>query len=847
MEFEFPTRFWLLGIWCVLLAISYRRCGPLGSRGRLILTLRAIAGAVMVAALAMPFALKPTATKRLTAFLDISQSITENQGSQLLSQARELARQVNLPLSIVPFAGHASWEKVESDFEWSYKGLRAENQNLDIGYSDIYGVLSQASQSEVALLLSDGYENHTSSKDQNSFHATSPIFPLLSEGSDPKERLSISHLRVPKVVAAKKQAVIESTVSNQGDLSQVAEVAIYHGEDLLVQKSVVIAPRQDIVVSTLSKTEAEGLLPVKTVVSWADDQGKHTIERSAWLASEKREKVLLLSGEGAKSGLLKELLTDEAYQLKVTQARNSEVATDSLDDYRVIVLQNVHISELGDKVSNNLRRYVENGGGLVVVGGDSSFGLGDYIGSPLEDILPVRLVPPHKEMKRLGVAVQLVIDKSRSMITDNRLEYAKRAAQAVIATLKDDDFIGVIGFDEVPFVALPLAEVGRVRSIALSRISRLFPTSRTNLYPALEEARRSLSAVRASRKHVVVLTDGKIPDPGRYYFELVKQARFLDITLSTILVGNEADDGFLAELARRGGGAFYQTIDPSKLPKIFLSDVRFATKEKTLDEQESIPVLVGPDGLQSTEISSYPNLKGFVQTKQRKDSNTELVVRTNEGIYPLLASRKIKRGNVIAFTSDASGRWSSRWFQWSRIHQFWSEIIGAARGSLSKSRGVLTDFEARTWVEGASVVLDVALYDESADRDVTGRVELPKGDIVPVALTKISRGHYRGQIDGATAGTYKADLKAGDFTLPRFAWDVSGEVFGERTHRAPNMNFLREIAHKSGGVVNPSPEDIKRVLKYARQKRFYVWEFVLLVAFVYGLELLVRLQKSRSR
>jgi len=271
-----------------------------------------------------------------------------------------------------------------------------------------------------------------------------------------------------------------------------------------------------------------------------------------------------------------------------------------------------------------------------MVGGNKSFGLGRYIGSPVEEILPITLVPPHTEKKRLNVAVQLVIDKSRSMAEDSRLEFAKAAAREVVASLRDDDYIGVIGFEEVAFIALPISRVDDVRSTASDRISRLFPANRTNLYPALEEGRRGLSRVNAGRKHLIVLTDGQIPDQGPIYFGLIKQLRLLGITVSTVLVGADAPDAFLVEVANQGGGSFYQTNDPRNLPRIFLSDIKVATGEQTLKEDPEAPVAVGPDGVTSTSIRSFPSLRGFVETLPRSGAATELVVSEADKRYPLL-------------------------------------------------------------------------------------------------------------------------------------------------------------------------------------------------------------------
>lgn len=59
--------------------------------------------------------------------------------------------------------------------------------------------------------------------------------------------------------------------------------------------------------------------------------------------------------------------------------------------YAAIVLVNAHISQLPDNMRKHLREFVEQGGGLVVLGGLSSYDNGGYIGSVLEPLLPVSL------------------------------------------------------------------------------------------------------------------------------------------------------------------------------------------------------------------------------------------------------------------------------------------------------------------------------------------------------------------------------------------------------------------------------------------------------------------------
>src|SRR5205085_8261994 len=107
---------------------------------------------------------------------------------------------------------------------------------------------------------------------------------------------------------------------------------------------------------------------------------------------------------------------------------------DALGSYSAVVLADVAATSLTDAQQTALQSYVRDlGRGLLAIGGDTSFGQGDYIGTPLDDTLPVRSsVRSHQDQGR--VALLLVIDTSGSMADDvyregvSKLEMAKQAA-----------------------------------------------------------------------------------------------------------------------------------------------------------------------------------------------------------------------------------------------------------------------------------------------------------------------------------------------------------------------------------------------------------------------------------
>jgi uncharacterized membrane protein len=69
-----------------------------------------------------------------------------------------------------------------------------------------------------------------------------------------------------------------------------------------------------------------------------------------------------------------------------------ELFQEHLPSFDAVVLQDFDAQPYGlEKYLDNIQRYVRRGGGLVMVGGENSFVAGGYAGTPLADVLPVKL------------------------------------------------------------------------------------------------------------------------------------------------------------------------------------------------------------------------------------------------------------------------------------------------------------------------------------------------------------------------------------------------------------------------------------------------------------------------
>src|SRR5262249_17979427 len=149
----------------------------------------------------------------------------------------------------------------------------------------------------------------------------------------------------------------------------------------------------------------------------------------------------------------------------------------------VVVLDDVGRADAAALDIGTLARWVARGGALIVTGGPHLFGDPGWASSELAPVLPVELLSQAPEPKeREPIALELVIDRSNSMGFSTRpdpggegekMEYARRAALAVLDQLGSHDIVGAIAFDSQPYELGPLRPVADGRDALAIRIRAL--------------------------------------------------------------------------------------------------------------------------------------------------------------------------------------------------------------------------------------------------------------------------------------------------------------------------------------------------------------------------------------
>ncbi|MEZ6019005.1 MAG: VWA domain-containing protein [Planctomycetota bacterium] len=307
-------------------------------------------------------------------------------------------------------------------------------------------------------------------------------------------------------------------------------------------------------------------------------------------------------------------------------------AAAGLDGYAGVVLDDIPAARLPQAWQQEVMRGVrERGLGLVMAGGEASFGPGGYHDQPIADVLPVEMV--QKEEKRdPSTSLVLIIDTSGSM-GGNRVQLAKQVSRLAIRRLLPHDKVGIVEFYGAKRWAVPLQPASN--SIEIERaLNRLDAGGGTVILPAIEEAWYGLQNVSTRYKHVLILTDGGVEQGA--FEPLVRRMADDGINVSTVLIGPDAHSEFLVNIANWGQGRFYSVPNRFNLPEILLKQPASAKLPAYRAGQVNLQAWGGRGWWGDVDVQSLPPLTGYVETRSRPGA--EVLLETVDQHHPLLAS-----------------------------------------------------------------------------------------------------------------------------------------------------------------------------------------------------------------
>ncbi len=515
-----------------------------------------------------------------------------------------------------------------------------------------------------------------------------------------------------------------------------------------------------------------------------------------------KRRALVLTMDPTYDQVFADALRSEKVDVDLLHLTADDATLDLLQmlNYSAIILSNVPAHVFTDEQLKMLASYVKDlGGGLLMLGGDESFGAGGWMGTPVEEVMPVAFEIKHKKVIPRGALV--IIMHSCEIPRGNT--HGKEVAKKSLDTISSRDYFGVIAYTWSPMGvnwAVPLG-----LSADKTKIKRLIDVMQIGDMPdfdsAMGEGVRQLVKTDAAQKHMIIISDGDPSPPSPATIQSMVGA---SITCSTVGIGygQHVVEPTLRNIAQATNGRFYACRNPRTLPQIFVKESQIV-RRSLIDEHRFTPqvqyafseVLTGirtDDGL--------PALNGLVLTSPKPLALVPLVRMTKDGPDPVLAHWQYELGKSVAFTSGFWPRWGPEWTRWPSFAKLWAQIV---RWSMRQESPA--NFEVYTKVEGNRGRVIVEALDKDAGYlnflDLPGGVIRPDQSVEPLRFHQTGPGHYEASFDVLQTGQYIAsvNVRHGGDDLGAIHTGASVPFSPEFRELSTNEAILREVQQMTGG------------------------------------------------
>jgi uncharacterized membrane protein/uncharacterized protein YegL len=722
---------------------------------------------------------------------------------------------------IVAFGGDALVERLPSDLaEIDRIASTPVEGATDIGAAlRLAGALFPDDAQKRIVLLSDGNDTTGSGQTEAALAAARGIqVSTVLTGLAGRDEVVVERLTAPSTARLGERVTVTADITST--VAQPATLRLFvNGELAAPPKLVSLVPGPNRETFEFEATEA-GFLRFRIVAEAARDTFNQNDRADANTIVKGEPKVLVVKGdETVAAELVRALETErQAVDTIIPEALPGDLA--GLADYDSIVLVDVPRLRLTDEAMAALQVYVRDlGRGLVTVGGPRAYGAGGYTDTPLEETLPVEMGVRDRQ-KQPDVALVVVIDKSGSMDACHcntfdggmgggsagiagvrKVDIGKEAILRAASALTSQDELGVVAFDESAHWVVKTAPLGGLQDLQ-ARIAGIQPVGQTNIFGGLDQAVRSLTEATATRRHIILLTDGW--SSSGQYDKILEDMKAAGITLSTVGAGGGSNP-FLEKLAKDGGGRFYNAANPASIPDIFLKETQQVSGQQIVEEA-FFPILTSTSPILRGIEGGMPRLLGYNGTTAKPAAQTVLVSARDD---PVLAQWQYGLGRAVAWTSDSTGRWARNWIPWDGFSRFFSQMVGWTFPG-EESGGIeaaLVERGGRSFLRVESVNSDGSPRDFYATR-----VAMVGPDLTTAAvdLSQVAPGVYEAPVASLASGAYAVRVtqtKPGAAALGRTLGLVAPTAAEYRLLGA-NEPLLAAIRAATGGEAVEAPATV---------------------------------------
>ena len=547
------------------------------------------------------------------------------------------------------------------------KRVSVESQTIAVKDSSPLGdgILNNLKEYENLLLITDGHSTQGTELEEvavyaNSINATISSLKLEAETYDAS--ISIDG-------PSKTTANVENTFTVNIDQSRKSKLL-----DIRISiDGIPIINQQNEESFTFSQTFADGYHEIVGELLAQEDKFKENNKFYKTVKVVPKPKVLLYSEKPTDLSIL----VSPMYELST-----ETYIPDNLKDYNSIIVNDIPASTLKQKIPE-LTDFVAEGNGMVVIGGQNSYDLGDYKGSLFEQMLPVYVAQAGKKQGNINLVIVIDISKSTGKdFGENKLVDVEKAISLdILRSISVINNVGVVAFNTESYVVgeiKPLIE----HSDLEDKISKLKDIGGTRIFQGVIKATEMLQN-QAGSKNIIIITDGKTEGYDES-ISAVNRAKENGIRTYTVGIGSRANNKLLEILAEVGNGAFFEPEKREGL-KILFGDPK---KGETQKEGYSIST-INSNHFITKDLDIKAGIFGFNTVTPK--TSAKLLVTTDTG-DPLITTWRYGLGRVVSFTTDDGSLFAPETLNKANS-KIWTRTINWAVGDPEKKQNNYINIE----------------------------------------------------------------------------------------------------------------------------------------------------------
>ncbi len=463
-------------------------------------------------------------------------------------------------------------------------------------------------------------------------------------------------------------------------------------------------------------------------------------------------------------------------EVSVRQSNQLFTSLAQLQRFDCVILANVPRSSGSDtlgvtnfsdaQIQMLVRNTQQMGAGLIVLGGDRSYGAGGWANTELEKAMPVDCTIRNKKIRGVG-ALALLMHASE-MSQGNH--WQKVVAKEAIKGLGPMDYCGLIHWNDFgggddwlwkDASGNGMVRVGDQRGKLIARLSRMTPGDMPEFDPAMKKALAAFKKLPdASVKHMIIISDGDPSPPSTAILKAFRNAPPKGIQVTTVAIGTHGPPSRtpLQRIARVTGGRFYAVKNAKALPRIYQREVRQVTRPLVYEKPVQPRVKYRHEMLGGIDTDVFPQIKGFVLTTRKDNPLVEVSLVSpqpaEEKNATILASWTYGLGRVVALTTDAGERWADSWKNWEHYDKLFEQMVRwAMRPAQEQGR-----FTVATEYRDGKVRMVVTALDPNDDflnfLNMSGSIVGPNMTPRDVSIRQTAPGRYMAEFEAKKAGSY---------------------------------------------------------------------------------------------